>query len=390
MGSDLNSCRHLVLTVDYEVFGNGDGDVRRHIIEPMNRMARLCERYEVPLTVFFEVEEYLAFRRNTWELTSRLGYDPARLMREQAIDLAIRGHDLQLHLHPQWHGARSLNGKWVLRDEHWTVDDLFETQAEVTRYIAERKAVLDEMLSKSAPERKVRAYRAGAFSAQPGKKLLSALADNGILIDSSVVKGLYRSSEHVHFDYRGAPSRKSSWRVKENVARENPAGRIWEFPIHSVMKRRLHQATFSRFRAKFSKHVPKHQQRELVSQLGLRGGKPIGFLKFLWQPVPIKLDFHNVSPGNLLKWIFSTPAPATGEPDVLVLIGHTKEHIDDDAFEKFLRAVRRDDRLKIVTFDHLAKSLPDCAILNKPSLPIRADENGVGAKRVERVARSGQ
>jgi len=55
--------RHVVISVDYEIFGNGEGDVRQHTVDPTNRMARLCEKYGAPLTVFFEVEEYLAFEK---------------------------------------------------------------------------------------------------------------------------------------------------------------------------------------------------------------------------------------------------------------------------------------------------------------------------------------
>ena len=55
--------RHVVLSVDYEIFGNGEGDVRQHVTGPTERMARLCEKYGSPLTVFFEVEEYLAFEK---------------------------------------------------------------------------------------------------------------------------------------------------------------------------------------------------------------------------------------------------------------------------------------------------------------------------------------
>src|SRR5687768_9290717 len=97
--------KSIVLTVDYEVYGNGCGDVRQHVIDPTNRMARLCEEHHLPLSVFFEVEEYLGFIRHRGVLKRDLGYDPAELIRNQIIDLMRRGHDVQLHLHPQWHNA---------------------------------------------------------------------------------------------------------------------------------------------------------------------------------------------------------------------------------------------------------------------------------------------
>ena len=47
------SARYVILSVDYEIFGNGSGDVVQHIIDPTNRMAGACQYHGVPLTVFF-------------------------------------------------------------------------------------------------------------------------------------------------------------------------------------------------------------------------------------------------------------------------------------------------------------------------------------------------
>ena len=75
--------RKIVITTDHEIFGNGSGDVRRHVVEPTEAMCRIGERYDVPITVFFEIEEYLAFNRYAGALREEFGYDPAALMREK-------------------------------------------------------------------------------------------------------------------------------------------------------------------------------------------------------------------------------------------------------------------------------------------------------------------
>jgi hypothetical protein len=249
--------RYLVLSIDYEIFGNGSGDVRQHIIQPTDHMAAIAGRYGVPLTIYVELEECLAFERNASLLRSSLGYNPSDLIRNQVRVLARRGHDIQLHLHPEWYGARLENGRWRLDHTRQTVDSLFDTQEETTRYIADRKAALEEIVNGASGRRPVVAYRAGAFSAQPGRKLLCALAQNDFQLDSSVVKGLTRHDSHVHLDYRDAPSARDPWRVRDDVARIDDSGALWEIPIYSVMGRRFHQATFGRFRAKFSSNVPK-------------------------------------------------------------------------------------------------------------------------------------
>ncbi len=344
--------RYVVLSVDYEVFGNGSGDVLQHIVQPAADMARVCRDHGVPLTVFFEAEEYHSFVEYRQPLTRALGYDPAQKIAAQVAALAAQGHDFHLHLHPEWVGARFEQGRWLLHRNHRTVDDLFESQQETTLFIAARKRLLETLMAAGGVHRQVTAYRAGAFSAQPGVKLLAALAANGFLIDSSVVKGLHGSP---NLDYRQAPSAKGPWRVNDEVSREDSSGRLWEFPICSIMGRRLEQLTLSRLRAKFSKNVPKDRQMEMVSQLGINHRNPFALLKFLWQPVPIKLDFHNVSPARLLRWIKAAPASNAGNPDVVVLIGHTKEHMDNAAFARLLQGLTSDASLKVVGFEDVAK-----------------------------------
>lgn len=346
-----DSKRFIVLSVDYEIFGNGSGDVRQHVTEPAERMAQLCERYHVPLTVFVETEELVAFERYRDTLQRDLGYSPVDLIKEQIASFASRGHDIQLHLHPEWVGAAYEDRRWLLHREKGTVDSLHPTAEETERYISDRKTLLEGISG-----RKVTAYRAGAFSAQPARKLLPALAANGIAIDSSVVKGLIRADEHVAFDYRNTPP-KSAWRVARDVACEDEYGSVWEVPIHSVPRRRFQQATWRRLRAKFSAHVPKDRQADMMKQFGM-GGKKTHFLKSLLARVPSKLDFHNISPETMLRWIRTSPEASPGLPDVLVAIGHTKEHVDDKAFDKLLRLLTSDPQLEVVGFSDVAKLLP--------------------------------
>jgi hypothetical protein len=124
------------------------------------------------------------------------------------------------------------------------------------------------------------------------------------------------------------------------------------------MGRRFHQITGQRLRAKFSRNVPKQGQNEMLDRFGLSKRRPWSFLKFLWQPVPLKLDFHNVTPRQLMQWIRSAPAPHPDDPlDVLVLIGHTKEHINPSTFEEFVRLASADPGIKIVSLTQVAEML---------------------------------
>lgn len=348
--------RSIILTADYEIFGNGSGDVRRHVIGPCERMMHICDRFGVPLTVFFEVEEYLAFEREREKLWDVLGYDPAAEMRTQALGLIRRGHDLQLHLHPEWVGASFNCGCWHLQPEMRSVDGLFDSQERVSHYIRNRKAVIDGFYQEAGSARRVIAFRAGAFFAQPGMKLLAALAENGIRIDSSLVKGMVTQEGPVHLDYSAVPVGRRHWKVALDVACEDHCGRVVEVPIYSRMGRRIQQLTPRRLLAKFSGNVPKAKQREMIGQLGI-GRSPASVLRFLSRRFPIKLDFHNMSSGQMLRWIRRVPPPPEGELDVLVLIGHTKEHRDDRDFARFLNEVKADPELQVISMSDLAEML---------------------------------
>lgn len=354
--NDPTTARLICLTVDHEIFGNGSGDVRQHVIDPAERMARTCERFGVPLTVFFEVEEYLAFGREREALKRAWGYDPAEELRSQAVELVRRGHDLQLHLHPEWVGSRFDGGRWILRPDRPTVDCLFETPEEVSAYLGERKAVIDGFYAAAGSPRRVGAYRCGAFCAQPGRKLLRAMAEHGLVIDSSAVKGLVRNDQYVNLDFAGTPAGRRHWRVSTDVAVEDTAGPVIEIPIYSEMGRRVQQLTPRRLMAKFSRHIPKEKQREMVNQLGM-GRTPASVLRFLAQRFPIKLDFHNMSSEQMLRWIRNAPPAPDGDLDVIVLIGHGKEHRDDREFERFLAKVAADPTLEMVSMNDLIEQL---------------------------------
>ena len=114
----------LILSLDYEIFGNGAGDVMRDVVGPTRRLLDICDRHGAKMTIMFEVGEYWAFEQCAGRLQEVLAYCPAQEMREQALDAIQRGHDVQLHLHPQWIGARYEAGVWQLRNEYWRLADL--------------------------------------------------------------------------------------------------------------------------------------------------------------------------------------------------------------------------------------------------------------------------
>ncbi len=349
------SQNYIILSVDYEIFGNGSGDVKKHIIEPMNKMIKLSSIFNFPFTIFVEIEEYIAFCKYSNILKDKYLYDPAEMIRQQIKLLVQLGHDIQLHIHPQWYNAVFDGSSWKLNDHFTTVDDLFISQKDVNQYISERKNILEGIIHEVQPDKSVTAYRAGAFCAQPGIKLIAALYENNIIIDSSVVKGLKRKSPFGTFDYQSTFQNGNYWRISSDVAVIDTSGTVFEFPILSIMKRRWNQISLKRMKAKFSKNVPKVRQKEMISELGI-SYNPIKFLKFLLSPIPLKIDFHNLSANQLLKMLKALLLKMDNDQySIMVLIGHTKEYVDNYSLESFFHSLKKNNHYIITTFSQIAK-----------------------------------
>ena len=99
----------LHMTLDYEVWGNGDGCVIDCMIEPTNQLIDLAEKYNIKTTIFVDMCEYWAFKElEEKDMFKDKSYKPATLIEKQLKDILKRGHDIQLHFHPQW-----LNYKYI-------------------------------------------------------------------------------------------------------------------------------------------------------------------------------------------------------------------------------------------------------------------------------------
>lgn len=91
----------LIFSSDYELFGDGSGDVFEEQILPTNNTLDLFGEYGAKLTVMFEYGQYLAYEKNASKNNSFTKDN--LLIRNQLIDLIKRGHDVQLHYHAQWY-----------------------------------------------------------------------------------------------------------------------------------------------------------------------------------------------------------------------------------------------------------------------------------------------
>jgi hypothetical protein len=169
-----------------------------------------------------------------------MGRDAVQDVRAQLKGAVVAGHDVQLHLHPQWQGAkRRDDGGWDLDLDRWRIGDLPEEEAE--KLIAAGKGWLDEVAFARMPGRGCTAFRAGNWCIQPSEAVVRSLRRHGFSVESTVVPGMRRSEQGQWSDFRSAPDL-PFWRVDGDVCEVGSSG-LWEVPIASGRVARLDQLT---------------------------------------------------------------------------------------------------------------------------------------------------
>ena len=63
----------LALTLDYELYGDGSGDVFEDIIKPTEILLSLLDKHKIKITIFFEVVEYWKLD-NEWKNGNKMNY----------------------------------------------------------------------------------------------------------------------------------------------------------------------------------------------------------------------------------------------------------------------------------------------------------------------------
>lgn len=229
---------NLILTLDYELFGDGSGDVFTHIIEPTNNILGLCQKQGIKTTIFFEVLEYLKLKEE-WESGNTMGYknNPVKAIEQQIQQAAINDHDIQLHIHPQWHNAKYQNGKWELDLTNWRLGDFKgEKNYGVKELILDCKTALEDLIIPVKPNYKCIALRAGGYNIMPSSAAYKAMQKLGLKIDSSVYPGGYEKGSLSQYDYRNIPLDSDYWWTDEQDIRKqaNHKKTILEIPVFAL------------------------------------------------------------------------------------------------------------------------------------------------------------
>ncbi len=212
---------HLILTVDYELFGDGSGCIDQCIVTPAEKILKIANQYSAKVTFFTDAIEFI-------KMGQEKEFDEAiNRVKKQLSGSVHNGHDVQLHVHPQWLQANYLNHQWKVDFNAWRIADL--KQEEILFVFKESIHWLDNVISSDNLNYTCNAFRAGGWCIQPSEKVIQALQQIGIKIDSTVAPGFRNLSQGEWSDFSNVPN-EAYWLSNRDVCNDSASG-IIEVPI---------------------------------------------------------------------------------------------------------------------------------------------------------------
>jgi SAM-dependent methyltransferase len=320
--------RLVAVTIDYETWQPiPDGKVidwEADVFQPADRLMQTFERHGAPITFFAEMGEYIWLEQNRPEIAAE--------MARQLEDAIRRGHDVQLHLHPNWLpelGARCENDGW-----YWDFSfrKLHDYPGDLAALIGRCKGVLESITRRAKPDHAITCFRAGGYSAQPFRRIYDALSENGIFCDSSVYAGGADSERG--YDYTLAYSEHQPYfanRFDPQLKAPPAELSIIELPIFAYRRGRrwcLDGTGTQELAGQFLEY-----QRRFGAAPWPDFIKRVGNLLYGWSRMGTS-RINRLIPRALTNRLTDYRPETLVEAQYYVMIGHTKTSIDFGALER--------------------------------------------------------
>ena len=355
---------HLALTHDWELRGDGSGDIEQIQFAPLRRLLEIYKKFGARTTFMPDVMQQIRFR-------SLEGKHPelktlAESWDEHVREAFLQCHDIQLHLHTQWSDAEYLNGRWVLRGD-WSI--LKYDRDRAASMLAESKEYLENVLHAIDPTYQCVAFRASALAAAPSATLMSLLARLGLQIDVSVTAGVYLNNETLQLDYRQCDETFLPYYPRMSDARRISDRReaIVCVPLNhfygsrgEVTKQNLSLAR-SHLKERTSEAIAATSERpRLDSQ---RSGLGRIYEKLIAPAVKRKYFVSDLSRLNypLMKEMLASIRRRARDSVLsqlpIVITNHPKDIRDWDGIERFVGEVSQADDIEFMTLAEMAKKL---------------------------------
>ena len=310
-----------IFTLDYEVYGNGEGCLRDLVVAPTAKLIELFDRFGAKFVCFAEVAEFEQIEKFQ---TDAAIDDVSRQLRQ----LYKGGHEIALHLHPQWCNARYDSGQWQLDYSEYNLCTL--PRKRIVEIVHGAIKYLRRILE--TPDFAPFSFRAGNWLFQPTENAAAVLSACGIKVDSSVFKG-GRQRKH-ELDYRASLRNGPYWFFRDEVNVPVTDGPMLEIPIYSRL------VPFWRMMTK---------KRVCLQKKGYSSGKGWSsrFLRlrdFMRLRQPLKFDFCRMTFDELTEMTHHVIDEDRRRPGLLtpmVAIGHSKDLLDFETISRYLEFLQK-------------------------------------------------
>lgn len=331
----------FIFTIDYEIYGNGEGLLGELVYEPAKRLKAIFDKWNTHFVVFVEVAELETIEANNTD-------DAIERVKQQVRDFYRAGYEIGLHLHPQWYNALYENGKWFLDYSEYNL--CIQPRERIIQIVDRSIGYLRRLLG--APDFTPLSFRAGNWLIQPTRTMAQVLYERGFKVDSSVFKG---GRQHQHnLDFRPALKNGYFWPFADDVNVASPQGWLVEFPTYTTMVPIWKLLTTKRIGL----------QRKAPINAPSAPKKRFSLLDFLHFLYPLKLDFCRMTMEELKQMLDieirkDRENPTTFRP--IVAIGHTKDLFDFETVEAFLGYLQKNG-IRISNFGDVHRKVQ---VLNK-------------------------
>jgi len=367
---------YLAFVDDWEVRGNGTGDPRVLQFEPMRKLVKIFNRHGIRGSFNAEVMQQLTYR------DQQERFPELKVIADEWEQVVMRsfrqGHDIQLHLHPQWLGASYQGrGNWKLGGD-WSI--LNYPPQQIRAILLTGKQYLETLLRRIDPAYACVSFRAGSWCAAPSDSLMYILSELGFIFDMSIVAGIRNDTPQVKLDYTQCeepfvpyyPNMTDARRVSRSIE-----------PIVCIPTNSFSGARLALLRRDFGKTCLALQRRARNLRNGNAGAPPassrgrsgdewtnkgesgaLGLLKRVIKRYVLgQVHIADVSRLNyaMMRQMMAhirRQAARSGLPNVPVILeNHTKDIHDFSDIERFVAEVALSPDVKTVTLTEIANGL---------------------------------
>lgn len=364
---------YLAFVDDWELSGNGSGDARELQFRPMRELVKIYNAHGVRGSFNAEVMQQLTFRKfqNDYPELKTLADEWDESVRETYR----QGHDIQLHIHPQWQNAEYEDGRWRLTAD-WSI--LNYEADEAFQMMLAGKDYLEKLLRPIDPAYACVSFRSGSWCIAPSPHMLGLLVKLGIVFDMSIVGGVRYETKNINLDYTNCDEDFLPYYPVMTDARKASDK---QEPIICVPTNYFYGSRRQVFKHHWSKALKKVKQRVAPKDAARDGGRSVEAYGHEWAQtrhasrllrvyekgiVPYLKGKHLISDiaqldyallGEMLRSI-RRRARASGLSDVPVILeNHTKDIQDFSDIERFVKDVSQAEDIKCLTLSELARQL---------------------------------